>query len=61
MALPAQSEKLKIEFPRSEKFIESEYQYLVDDSRNDDFEFFNFLRRDVEQRNPPEYPVRTRR
>jgi hypothetical protein len=56
MALAANIEKLKMKFPRSEKFIDLEYQkYLADESRNDDGEFLNFLRCDVERRNPPEF------
>jgi hypothetical protein len=56
MALPSIIERLKVKYPRSEKFIESEYQrFLSDDSQHNEGDFYNFLVRDVEQRNPPEF------
>ena len=56
MALAARIETLKLKYPRSEKYIELAYQrFLADDTQNDEGEFFVFLQRDVESRNPPEF------
>jgi hypothetical protein len=59
VALSARIETLKLKYPRSEKFIESEYErYRADDSQNDESDFFVLLRRDVECRNPPEFQAK---